>query len=192
MVNQEEILLSAARAVLMGDIDSYSVIVENLQTGLICLALGYFHNHEDALEMTQEFFLHLYERLKKFSGKASFKTWCYTVARNFFLKKAKQKKIATTSLPDEAVLQEPKNRDSHTLVSEEETRQEIEEALNTIPEKYSLPLRLFYFEEFSYTEMAGITGLPVGTIRTHLFQGKKRLKTKLSHLNLKWSDEHGR
>ena len=191
MVNRDEILQSAVRATRLGDIEAFNAVVETLQAGLISMARGYFRNHEDAIEMTQEFFIHLYERLNRYHEKSSFRSWSYTVARNFFLKKSKRKKISTTALPDESLLSGPQNRTGQAILTEEETRQEVEIALNSLPEKYSLPLRLFYYEEFSYNELAEITGLPVGTVRTHLYQGKKRLKGLLGHCGPDWGKEYG-
>lgn len=191
MRRDETALRSAVEAVRLGDLDSFSEIVDDLQPGLTALARGYCRNPEDVLELTQEFFLHLYKKLGKYRGEASFRTWSWSVARNFFRKQVRRRRLPAAELEDADRVADSRTRGAAGQLQDEETRREVEAALNALPDEYRLPLKLFYFEDFSYTEMATVTGLPVNTVKTRLFQGKRRLKEKLGHLGLDWGEEYG-
>lgn len=52
-------------------------------------------------------------------------------------------------------------------------------ALSTLPEEFRSPVVLYYFEEFSYREIAGILGIPMGTVMSRLSRAKKALREKL-------------
>ena len=51
----------------------------------------------------------------------------------------------------------------------------IQEALNTLPSKYRIPIRLYYFDDVSYEKIASILNMPINTVRTHLKRAKKLL-----------------
>jgi RNA polymerase sigma factor (sigma-70 family) len=53
-------------------------------------------------------------------------------------------------------------------------------ALDRLPEKYSSVISMFYVQELSYPEIAEVTGMPVGTVKTHLFRGRILLQKELS------------
>jgi len=56
----------------------------------------------------------------------------------------------------------------------------LEEALSRLPDRYRLPLTLFFLEERSYREISEILGEPVNTVGTHINRGLARLRKVLS------------
>ena len=57
------------------------------------------------------------------------------------------------------------------------------EALKKLPLEYREPLVLFYLQDVSYSEIAGILEVPIGTVMSRLSRGKARLKNLLSEKN---------
>ena len=56
---------------------------------------------------------------------------------------------------------------------------ELQTALNELPEEFRLPLVLFYFHELSYQEIAAELSVPVGTVMSRLSRGKQHLRRRL-------------
>ena len=55
----------------------------------------------------------------------------------------------------------------------------IREAVKELPYNFAVCLDLYFFYDFPYNEVAVITGLPVNTVKSHIFRAKKLLKKKL-------------
>lgn len=64
------------------------------------------------------------------------------------------------------------------LICREEERQ-VRKAVDGLPEKYRMPVLLFYMEEMSLREIAGILGIPEGTVKSRLHKAKKMLEKEL-------------
>lgn len=64
------------------------------------------------------------------------------------------------------------------MISGEE-RMLILEAVDGLPERYRLPVLLFYMEDLKISEISGVLGIPEGTVKSRLFKAKKMLKEKL-------------
>ena len=95
--------------------------------------------------------------------------------RNAYLHRLRSRKIAKTVSLDE--LNEPIDRwDAEPLVIESEKLQEV---LNELPEAFRTPLVLYFFEEFSYRQIADQLGVPVGTVMSRLARAKAFLRDRL-------------
>jgi RNA polymerase sigma-70 factor (ECF subfamily) len=57
---------------------------------------------------------------------------------------------------------------------------ELQAALNELDEGFRTPLIMFYFDEFSYRDIADQMGLPIGTVMSRLARGKAHLRAKLA------------
>jgi len=55
----------------------------------------------------------------------------------------------------------------------------VKKTLNTLPSKYQTILSLFYLQELSHEEIAAVTDLPIGTIKTHLFRARVLILERL-------------
>ena len=60
--------------------------------------------------------------------------------------------------------------------------EELQQILNELPEEFRTPLILFYFEEFSYREIADQINVPIGTVMSRLARGKGYLRKRLESL----------
>lgn len=131
----------------------------------------------DAEDLTQQGFLQAYEKLDQLRDPALARFWLCTIVRNLFLKAMRSRPAATTvSLdvvpdPEEAVpLEDP---------VDEELLQTV---LGELDEEFRTPLILFYFEDFSYREIAEQMGVPTGTVMSRLSRAKAYLRRRLAEL----------
>ncbi len=56
------------------------------------------------------------------------------------------------------------------------TKERLDGAINQLPPKYRMPVMLFYMEHLSYREIAECLAMPVGTVKTNLYRGLRKLR----------------
>ncbi len=129
----------------------------------------------DAEDLTQEAFCKVLVRLPQLREPDRAKGWLFRILRNLYLhrirdeKKHKTVPLDSANEPSGTTALEPKI-DSATL----------QEALNELDETFRTPLILFYFEEFSYRDIAEQMDLPIGTVMSRLARAKAYLRTRLA------------
>jgi RNA polymerase sigma-70 factor (ECF subfamily) len=128
----------------------------------------------DAEDLTQQTFLTAQKSLHQLREPEHAKAWMFTIMRNTFLKgRRRQKQTDTISLE---VAPEP----SESLDEAAKLRlEELQSILDELPDEFREPLVLFYFQEFSYKEIAEILEVPLGTVMSRLARGKKHLRKRL-------------
>ena len=101
--------------------------------------------------------------------------WLFSILRNAYLHSRRADRNARrVSLEDVGELPEP-SPDSLPDVDPEQ----LQQALDELPEVYRTPLILYYFDDFSYREIAEQMDLPIGTVMSKLARGKAWLRTRL-------------
>ena len=130
-------------------------------------------------DIVQEALLKAYLHFNDFNGKSKFSTWLYRIAFNSF------------SDWNKSVARKEKDRDSLDAPSalkvawEEEERRDyrpLYEAIEGLSQEERICVLLFYMEDRSIVEIANITDMPVGTVKSHLSRARVHLKTKLQVL----------
>jgi RNA polymerase sigma-70 factor (ECF subfamily) len=145
-------------------------------------------------DLIQEVFIKAFNSLKNYNQEYAFSTWIYRIAINNTIDYLRKKKIETFSIDSEGDDDEdrPKFEIPDTSYSAdaniilEQRQQIINDAINSLPEKYKKVIELRHKEELSYEEISEILGLPIGTVKAHLFRARellnKYLKDKLRFL----------
>lgn len=172
-------LRAAVADVVHGDSNAFSVILQQIQARIHALSRSFFSNPEDRLEYCQDFFIFLFRRLPRYRGTGPFTAWSCVLARRFFLRQVRRKRISRVPLPEQP-LPAQDGSDTAAVVAGEETAREVIRALQRLPEKYSMLLRLFYYGGLPYEEIAAACRLPLNTVRTRLRRGKELLREQLS------------
>lgn len=162
----------------------FAQLVDRYKDRAFTLAIRMLKNREDAEEATQDAFIRAYNALSRFEGKAQFGTWFYRILYNVCLTRLGKRKEEFQRLDyddeiDYNMLESPFTASDF---NEYETNDMIEFVKNTmeaLPEKYQTILSLFYFQDLSHEEIADVTRLPIGTIKTHLFRARALLQKLL-------------
>ncbi len=165
--------------VLEGRNDAFRILVERYQKQIFALAYRLGGDHDEAQDMAQEAFVRIYQELAKFDCSRRFFPWMYRVAHNTCVNLLHKRPKDTTSLDtifDAAEADAGGIVDPSRQTEEKELHDVLNEALQTLPENYRLPLIMKYLENMSYQEISQHLGLPVSTIETRLFRGRKMLK----------------
>ncbi|MEI7686429.1 MAG: RNA polymerase sigma factor [Planctomycetota bacterium] len=129
----------------------------------------------EADDLTQETFCQAQIKIDQLREAAAARGWLFSIVRNAYLHRLRSTKVAKTVSLDEST--EPIERwDAEPLVIEPE---KLQEALNDLPEAFRTPLVLYFFEEFSYRQIADQLGVPVGTVMSRLARAKSYLRERL-------------
>jgi len=129
----------------------------------------------DAEDLTQEAFGKALTRLSQLREPEKVKGWLFRILRNAYLHKIRDQKRHRI-VPLDAVGDLPE-RDAEEMPDIDPAR--LQQALNDLDETFRTPIILFYFEEFSYRDIAEQMDLPIGTVMSRLARGKAYLRTKL-------------
>ena len=171
-----------------GDEAASRDIVEGLQRPVIAtiyrfLGTGFRREVED---LAQEVFLKVFRAIDSFDPKrAKFTTWVYTFVRNHCFDVLKKRRLKTTSLhavaPDQPARDFPDRRELQPTADAENTElgRRIGEALATLGEDQRMVFILREYESLDYREIAAITGVNEGTVKSRLFRAKESLRQQL-------------
>jgi RNA polymerase sigma factor (sigma-70 family) len=145
---------------------------------------------EDARELAQETFLRVHAQLHQFRFESALKTWIGRVAYSIALRHLEKKRLSVVSLdiePDEDAppAWEPADPagDVEALWIDAQIRARLHAAIETLPELPRTLLTLYHLDELSIAEIAQVTGLASGTIKSHLFRARARLREQLGDLH---------
>jgi RNA polymerase sigma-70 factor, ECF subfamily len=130
----------------------------------------------DAEDLTQETFGKALARLPQLREPERAKAWLFRILRNLYLHKVRDQKRHKV-VPLDAVGDLP-GRGAEEMPEIDPAK--LQQALNELDEAFRTPIILFYFEEFSYRDIAEQMDLPIGTVMSRLARGKAYLKTRLA------------
>ena len=169
--------LAIVRRVLEGDDSAFEGIVRRWQKPLINLAFRFCRDRSKAEEMAQDAFMHIYRKLAKYKGDASFSTWLFSVSLNVF-RSALRRRTAQMEFHDDLDQIADQTR-WHLEVERSERDLRVRQAVAALPSRYRDALIVFYFREMDLADTAGILGVSEGTAKARLYRGRELLRRKL-------------
>ena len=181
-----------------GSEEAYAWLVGEFHQPVYSLVYRILTDPSDAADTTQEVFLKIFRGMKYFHGGSSLKTWIYRIAiheasnrrRWWFRHKSKETSMepadnynAENPLSNSinAALVD-KHKSPFENVADHELHARVEEGLRKVPEPYRTAIVLRDIEELSYEEIAEITRVSLGTVKSRITRGRGVLRQKLSEL----------
>ena len=148
-------------------IDLVRVEQEPLRRFLLALCNG---NAALADDIAQDALVRAYVASGSFLGLSKFSTWLFRIAYNCYIDH--HRKVRLEEAPVEAAIAVPADDASDASFR----YQQLYQALEKLPEKEKAAIALFYFEDLSIKEIAGILNIPQGTVKYNLSMGRTHLK----------------
>lgn len=160
-------------------------------------ALRLTRHAQDAEDLVQETYLKAYRYYDKFEPGTNLKAWLFKILKNTFINdyRKRQQRPPQSDFADieesfedrisEDVAQKIKNPEESYL--EGVLDQDVQRALDSLSPDYRMAVVLGDLEGFSYKEIAEILEIPVGTVMSRLYRGRKRLEAAM----LEYAKEHG-
>jgi RNA polymerase sigma-70 factor (ECF subfamily) len=164
--------------VLSGQREQYRFLVERYHRGLIQHLYNYIHDENMAEDVAQDAFIKAYDKLESYNSIYAFSTWLYKIADNLAYRQLKQ----TKTMQDIDSIEEliPDDKPSlDELADRAFSQQAVRTALTSLPTAYRQVITLYYWDNFSYEEIADLIDRPIGTVRTWLYRAKEQLRKEL-------------
>jgi len=167
--------------VLDGDHDAFNEIMRHHEDRVFSVCLRIMGNRELALDATQETFLTAFRKAGQFQGNSALGTWIYRIAVNTcYDQLRRQKRRRVDPLPDHV---DPADHGAVEAVESAGLRPEIQRALASLSEDYRSAVILSDIEGLGLPEVAAILGIPVGTVKSRVFRGRRLLAQQLGNQN---------
>ena len=181
MTNDDPLESHVIARAQQGDAEAYDWLVAKYLRRVVSIAYGLVRNGHDAEELAQEAFVKAYENLGRFRADAPFGPWIFRIVTNLALDVRKHR---TKFRHEEIAENEPATRrdDAELPALSNEIAARIDAAIEELPEMQRIVARLHLVEEFDHAEIATMTGLSEGTVRSHLSRAREKLRTNLADL----------
>lgn len=125
-------------------------------------------------DLAQDTFVKAFLNIERFRGASAFSTWLYRIAYNVFFDYTRRHRPNDDIEPTEAL----EHRSSDT---DHNARMDVYDALRRLGEKERTCVTLQLVDGYPLEDIARITGMAVGTVKSHLFRGKQKLTTFLKN-----------
>jgi RNA polymerase sigma-70 factor (ECF subfamily) len=129
----------------------------------------------DAEDLTQDAFCQAQLKLNQLRDPGRVKAWLFSILRNKYLHLLRDARRQTT-LPLDSLGDVPQ-APAEPLPDVDPQR--LQQVLNELPEEFRTPVILFYFDDFSYRDIAEQMDLPIGTVMSRLARAKAHLRARL-------------
>lgn len=164
------------------DQKAFAELMKRYRKPVYHLILKMVRNNDDAEDLTIEAFAKAFRNLSKFNPEYTFSTWLFRIATNNCIDFLRKKKLNTFSISnaykddngDEVGME---IRDLNLNPQEETIKTEkieiVKGIVTKLPLKYQVLVRLRYFDELSYEEIAGELSAPLGTVKAQLHRARE-------------------
>ena len=152
-------------------------------------ALRMTRSVEDAEDLIQETYLKAYKYYERFSEGTNFKAWLFKIMKNTFINSYRKKKLQPPKVDfdeiqeglEETLMEQAAASlaDPESWIMSVEMDHEVREALLSLPHDYKMVVLLADLEGFAYKEIADILAVPVGTVMSRLYRGRRMLEKAL-------------
>jgi len=178
-VDEAGLLVSRVQA---GDRQAFRVFIEKYQRLVAAIVFRMVYNAADREELSQEIFLKIFENIKRFQGSAKISSWIGRIASNTCINHLRKKRLPL--FDDIAAGQTLENVAGDGLTPEHvneraDSNRSLQLEIDRLPAHYRLILTLFHFSEMNYDEIGQALELPAGTVKSHLFRARQKLRERL-------------
>jgi RNA polymerase sigma-70 factor, ECF subfamily len=175
-----------ARAIA-GREEYFEELVRRYQRPIVAYVYRMVGDYDAALDLAQEVFIKVYNSLERYRPEYKFSTWVYRIAHNAAIDHLRRAgNFRTEELEAEGEggrpYEKPLASAAPTPEQESERRErraEIEGVVQALPPAYRELIVLRHAHDFSYDEIAEVTGLPLGTVKNRIFRAREVMRGQL-------------
>lgn len=173
-----------------GDEGAFEILLTRYQDRVFSFCLRFLGDRAEAEDVAQDVFLTLYRSAHEFRGEASFSTWLLRIAKNQSLNRIKyldrRGRVGRRSLDEvrEERLDVSQDRGSQpdAIVEGGQTAAIVQGAIAELDPEHRAVVVLRDVEDLSYEEIAEVTGLPIGTVKSRIHRGRSALAARLTRI----------
>lgn len=178
-----------------GDDKAYAKLMQRYKRPVYHMILKMVRNVDDAEDLTIESFAKAFRSLHRFKKDFTFSTWLFRIATNNTIDFIRKKKLNTMSIENSytdddgqsvGIDVEDENPDPQEETIKAQKTELVQIFVDKLPAKYQKLVRLRYFSELSYEEIAVELDAPLGTVKAQLHRARELMfemvKNKRDHI----------
>ncbi len=166
-----------------GNTDAFGELVEIYQKFVFGIVISDVKNREDAEDISQDVFVKAWKGIFEFRQDSTFASWLYKIAKNSakdFIRSRERRPISAPD-GDEALSQIPDGDETpEQAVLKDEEKSEILAVIDTLPAEQKEALTYRDLMGITYLEIAEITGVTIGTVKSRISRAREHIKKKIS------------
>ena len=180
------------RRTAAGDEVAFEALVTRYQDRVFAFCLRFLGDRSEAEDVAQDVFLTLYRSASEFRGESAFSTWLLRIAKNQSLNRIKyldrrgrSGRRSLDELTDERLAKAERTGEEktpHELVEGGQTAAIVQAAIAELEPEHRAVVVLRDVDDLSYEDISGITGLPIGTVKSRIHRGRSALAERLSRI----------
>lgn len=187
--DRRELDLESVRACQAGDRRAFDDLVERYKDIVYAVAYRFTKDQDLALDLGQEVFVRAYRGIRSFKGRSSFSTWLYRIAMNTCIDytRKRSRSVESRIVPEEVAeyagsepLTERRQYGPDDRALSSELGEQIQAAIDALPEYHKTVFVLREIEQLSYKEIAEVVGCSIGTVMSRLHYARKKLRVMLA------------
>ena len=166
--NPDSYYISAVQA---GDTESFGSLVERYSDMLYTLIRRLVEDEDDAADLLQDTWVKAFGHIGRFDGRSTFSTWLYRIGYNEAIDHLRRRRRLVTGRTEEL----PDVEDEVSELPDDTTPEQLQQALDALPQNDKALLLMFYSDDLSVRDIATVTGMSESNVKVKLH----RLRTKL-------------
>jgi RNA polymerase sigma-70 factor, ECF subfamily len=165
-----------------GDERAFQELINRYKDLVFALIARTVRDRSRAEDLAQDVFLKVYRGLPYFRGEARLSTWIYRIVANVCAEaQARRRNPADGEALDERSEAHAGRALTDRRFSDLELRDRLEKAIARLPDNYRLLIAAHYLDGVQYEDLAEALGMPLGTVKTHLYRAKQQLRRLLDN-----------
>ena len=186
--NAAEVLL--LRRAADNDREAFDELFQNYHPRLFTFLFRLTRSHGSAEELANDVLLTLWKDAGRFRGESKVSTWVFGIAYRKALAHLRKRKLKLVTFIEHEETAQDSNRVD--LDGQLEREDWVRQGVESLPPKQKLTVMLVYFLGLSCEETAGVTSVPVSTVKTRMFHARRKMKQYLiaSSVPQDWEEDN--
>lgn len=165
-----------------GDPAALAELYDRFSSHLLALATRILHSRQDAEEVLQEVFVHVWNKADRYDpSRSAASTWLVLITRSRAIDRLRSRKVeerTAVAAQQEKAIEHTSPAGARNVLSHER-RQRVRRELANLPPEQADVLRLAFYKGMTQSEIAESTGIPLGTVKTRTLLAMKKLRKAL-------------
>ncbi|MCW9095874.1 MAG: RNA polymerase sigma-70 factor [Ignavibacteriaceae bacterium] len=169
--------------IITGNHNAFEILFKTYSQKLIYFSRRYVRDKQIAENIIQDVFLTIWQNKKNLDPTKNIQSYLFTAVKNESLKQLRHLNVENQQRENVSRLSIVELTPDETI-DQKELREELNKAINDLPDKCREIFAMSRFDQLKYSEIADILGISVKTVETQMGRALKKLREQLAHLIL--------
>ena len=165
--------------ILAGERSLYAGLVDRYKNYTFTIALKVLQNRSDAEEVAQDAFIKAFQHLAGFNRQSRFSTWLYRITFNTAVSYKRKHRHTFQSIENTVI---EYDQDADGILEKSDKKRFLNQAMTKLNDADRTALTLFYLQEFSLEEIAGIMTMQANTVKVRIHRARQRVADELKNI----------